>query len=141
MDTIYSPDAQKALDDLFGSLQEALSSAKESAELVDRLRGDLARKDRIILEKVASAKTVDPTLVASLVADLVDHGLAKEADARILTEQLTTDPNNAVKLAARLAVISMPAPSPGKGIAKEASVTKHSDPAQDGWRNVIQNGA
>lgn len=141
METIYSPDAQKALDNLFGSLQEALTSAKESAELADRLRADNARKDRIILEKVASIKTVDPELVASLVADLVDHGLAKQADAKILAEQLSTDPNNAVKLAARLAVISMPAPSPGQGIAKEASASNRRDPAHNGWMNVINNGA
>jgi len=141
-DAIHSPEAQAALDDLLGSLSDALASAKEATQENERLKGELARKDRIILEKVASVKPgVDEAMVVDLVQDMVGHGLAKQADAQILIDQLKADPNNVVKLAKKLAVISMPAPAQGRGIAKEAHVNETSDPERMAWRNVIANGA
>jgi len=141
-DLIHSQESQKALDDLLESLEESLKVAKAATTEADRLKVELARKDRIILEKVASAKPT-PTLekVEELVDSMVDHGIAKQADAKILTEQLMAHPDNLVKLAASLAIVSMPAPRQAVGIAKEASTAKYSESDHDGWGNVIRDGA
>lgn len=141
-DAIHSPEAQAALDDLMGSLTDALTAVKEATQENERLRTELARKDRIILEKVASvAPKADPAAVTDLVNSMVSHGLAQQKDASLLIEQLTAHPDNLVKLASKLAVISMPAPAQGRGIAKEASASNTPDPAHDEWRTVIEEGA
>jgi hypothetical protein len=116
--------------------------AKEATVENERLQGELARKDRIILEKVASvAPKADPAAVTDLVNSMVSHGLAQQKDASILIEQLTAHPDNVVKLAKKLVVISMPAPAQGRGVAKEASASNPSDSAHDEWRKVIEEGA
>jgi len=141
-DILHTPEAKQAFDDLLGTLAESLQAAKEATQQAERLRTENARKDRIILEKVAAAKPVATrALVEELVSSMCDHGLSKQADSQDLIEQFLAHPDNLVKLASQLAIVSMPAPRQGVGIAKEASATKHSDPDQDGWGNVIRNGA
>lgn len=139
-----SPEVQEAIGGLLTTLEDSLKAADMATKEAERLRQDNARKDRIILEKVAaatSAPKVSPDLVAALVADLVDQDLAKKADADTLIKSLIEHPDNIVKLATKLTTISMPAPSQGTGIAKEASSKPHAPSANAEWDVVVENGA
>jgi len=142
--TPITPEAQAAVGELAKQLEESLKVAKAACDENARLKTDLARKDQIILEKVASAKpAAQPEAIAALVTNLVEKGfLAKEA-AVTTTEHLAQDPNNLVKLATKLASLSLPSSTQGRGIAKNetAPEKKASASDQDGWTDVIRTGA
>ena len=139
-----NPEAQTAIANIVLNLEETIKLAKSATDEVSRLRGDLARKDQIILEKVANATpATSPEAVGSLVATMVEKGLLAKEAAVATTELLMKDPSNLVKLATKLASISLPPSSQGRGIAKNetAPEKKASSTSLDGWDHVITKGA
>lgn len=144
-------ETKKAFADTVNALEGALKAAEVAEAKVAQLTLELARKEQIILEKVAAEKSaaalpkVTSTEVQDLVNTLVVAGQLPQDKAASLQKHLLEHPDNIVKLASKLSAnitqISMPAPSFGKGIAKEASVGENSEADPDGWRTMLTEGA
>jgi len=130
-----------SVSDIIQLLEETIATAKSAVEERDRLKSALAEKERIILEKVASAAPrATRGEIAGLVGMLIEKGAARKEDEAGLVADFEAHPDNILKLASQLAKISIPAPSNGQGIAKEASTSSTSE-TDDGWWNVAARGA
>lgn len=131
----------QALEVCEGLEQEKAALAKQVGELQTKL----AQADKVILEKVAQEKrasrpALDSAVVQETLNKLVDLSLIDRRETEKLATFLGQDPNSALRLVQRVATLSVPSHSEGRGVDKSAShISPAADP--DGWGNVILKGA
>ena len=135
---------EQALQTCAGLEQEKSALAKDKAELTRRvgdLQAKLAAQEKVVLEKVATHRGgLDEALIAETLGQLSDMAMIAPGSVAKIASQLRSDPNGALRLAQRVATLSVPSHNEGRAVEKSAGHSAStSDP--DGWGKVLSQGA
>lgn len=130
------------MDDLLGLLENSLAlnktAATAQAEVAD-LRAKLAAAPKVVLQKVATEAVLDNGLLDETLQTLVDTAYLTPGNREKLAAELRGNPNAVLRLAGRIATLSIPGHTSGAGV-KSASATTTPTAAGE-WDKVVAEGA
>lgn len=151
MDNTYkAEEVDGIIADLYRQLEGALEVAKSAHLLLASERSShqvelekVATTHREELTKAASANGLDASLVDETMETLENLAILQAGGREKVASELMADPNNALRLVARVATLSAHPSNEGAGIPKSATAKKPdtNDPDGDGWDKVIEEGA
>jgi hypothetical protein len=131
---------KEALDKALGFADTALAQHEQDlqkiAQLENQVRTLQADQDRIVLEKVAAAKShlFDTRTLDLTLQRLEDLNVIDSQGREKLASQIKTNPNVILPFMIKLATTLMSAPGEGESIDKAASGQNELDPKDpDGW--------
>jgi len=139
--TVKVAEILPVLDGLIGFMQEALGAHDALAVKNAQLETQLASREKIYLEKVASASTIAPAVKFAFNQDKVTAMLSRLQEMNIIDSQLATkyandiqaNPEVLLPLVTQISEALLAAPdAEGTGIVKEAASDTDDDP--DGWK-------
>lgn len=119
------------LDNVLSFTQAALADHVASQTLIAEMQAKLAQHDRVVLQKVAAARTeaLDPKQVDKVLNDLVSMRLMSAGDREKVAATLKTNPGSSLEMITKLATMLV-TPSEGREL-DEQTLSVDSDP--DGW--------
>lgn len=126
------------LDNVLDFMDSSIVTQSKLEQEKQALVQKLSDADKVLLEKVATAKAsaLDPDRVNAAIDRLVTLQIIPlELHAKVAS-QLRKDPNSALSLLAQVAENLSSAPAEGYGVQKEASA-EHDDSDPDGWGDVL----
>ncbi len=148
--TFSSAEVQPLMAEMLTHLNTTLGALKQACAERDQARQMLAEKDRVMLEKIASAR-VDPftfseVAITATVNAMVGGGFCPPEFATKLASDLRQSPGKALECLEHVASLSASTLSTGRGLSKSASTTvapKEStgDEPEEDWGEMVRNGA
>ena len=133
MDTVLIPAADLA--DTFDNVLDFMKEASDTIDALSRSNTELqlkvAQTDRVVLEKVASAKAVFPESdLETALGRLSDLGIIKEREITKVASTIQKNPTALLTFLIKVAESAATAPHEGGGITSEPTPAEI-DP--DGW--------
>lgn len=139
--------SREELDNLLGMTEEALQAAKSAHEQLAHAREEnntlrkAAEESKVRLEKIASeTPRLDESLVDATVYKLVQTAFIAPDFQEKFASELKQNPDTAFRLIQRIVDISAQPYEEGRGYPKAAS-TKSTEPGDDLWAKVLEEGA
>jgi hypothetical protein len=143
-ESVQAADVLPLLDQQIEFVEAALKTSSAQSERIAELEAKLAQltsdQEKIVLEKVATAKATffDNAALNTALTRLEGMGVIDDVAHEKLARRIKDDPNLLIPLMTKVAESLLSAPGEGAGIDKDAGTLNVDSEDPDGWLAMAQ---